>query len=219
MAQLAVAVVGGVIGSFFGMPQLGFLAGSLLGQLVFSTKSPDGPRLSDRRVTSSAYGQMIRIGSGTMRVGGNIIFADPIKEHKDSGKGMGAPTTYTYSWTGGVAIGRGLLGPIAGVTRIWADTKLVFDKTGQTNQKTLNKYKLTFRLYTGTEDQMPDPAHEAAVGADNAQAYRGLAYVVFDNIPLADYGNRVPSWTFEVAFDATTENQSGHEFVFSTGGV
>ena len=32
----------------------------------------------------------------------------------------------------------------------------------------------------------------------NAPAYRGLAYVVFERLPLADFGNRVPQFSFEV---------------------
>ena len=31
-----------------------------------------------------------------------------------------------------------------------------------------------------------------------APAYRGVAYVVFEDLALGDYGNRVPQFTFEV---------------------
>lgn len=213
MARLAIAVAGGIIGSFFGMPQLGFLLGSLLGSVLFP-QTQGGPKLTDLRVTSSAYGQMIPIGVGTMRIGSNIIWSHALSEHKHSGKGM-SPSTYTYTWTGACGLCEG---PIADVTRIWADAKLVYDKTGATSAATFNKYKLKFRLYRGTEDQLPDPAHESQVGADNALAYRGLAYVVFDDIPVVDYGNRIPNWTFEVVFNTTAPSLSGHKFTFTTGG-
>ena len=35
-------------------------------------------------------------------------------------------------------------------------------------------------------------------GAGNAPAYRGLAYVVFEALPLAKFGNRLPQLSFEV---------------------
>ena len=54
------------------------------------------------------------------------------------------------------------------------------------------------RSYTGSESQTPDPLIVAKEGADNAPAYRGLAYVVFERLPLADFGNRIPQLSFEV---------------------
>jgi len=45
---------------------------------------------------------------------------------------------------------------------------------------------------------LPDPKIEAVEGAGLAPAYRGTAYVVFENLQVADYGNRVPQFTFEV---------------------
>jgi len=38
----------------------------------------------------------------------------------------------------------------------------------------------------------------AREGADNAPAYRGHAYVVFERLPLADFGNRIPQLSFEI---------------------
>ena len=46
--------------------------------------------------------------------------------------------------------------------------------------------------------QEPDPLIVAKEGAENAPAYRGLAYVVFEHLPLADFGNRIPQFAFEV---------------------
>jgi hypothetical protein len=39
---------------------------------------------------------------------------------------------------------------------------------------------------------LPDPKIEAVEGAGNAPAYRGLAYVVIEDLDLTPYGNRVP---------------------------
>ncbi|HEU4806166.1 MAG TPA: hypothetical protein VFS91_10255 [Nitrobacter sp.] len=57
---------------------------------------------------------------------------------------------------------------------------------------------LTFRVHRGTEDQAPDDLIVAKEGAGNAPAYRGLAYVVFERMPLAKFGNRIPQLSFEI---------------------
>ncbi len=53
------------------------------------------------------------------------------------------------------------------------------------------------RVHRGTEGQDPDPLIVAKEGPD-APAYRGLAYVVFERLALAEWGNRLPQLTFEV---------------------
>ncbi len=54
------------------------------------------------------------------------------------------------------------------------------------------------RVYRGTRSQPGDPLIAAKRGADKAPAYRGLAYVVFERLPLDDFGNRIPLLQFEV---------------------
>lgn len=47
------------------------------------------------------------------------------------------------------------------------------------------------RVYSGSEDQLPDALLEAIEGVA-APAYRGLAaYIVIEDLELAAYGNRV----------------------------
>src|SRR5690606_22092911 len=75
-------------------------------------------------------------------------------------------------------------GKISAVRRVWADGKLL-DLSG-----------LTMRVYRGDETQTPDPLIVAKEG--QAPAYRGLAYVVFERLPLEDFGNRIPQLSFEV---------------------
>ena len=45
---------------------------------------------------------------------------------------------------------------------------------------------------------MPDPFIEAKEGAGQAPAYRGVAYVVFEDLALESFGNRLPQLSFEV---------------------
>lgn len=57
--------------------------------------------------------------------------------------------------------------------------------------------EVKFDFYPGSEDQMPDPTIEAAVGAGNASAYRGLCYIVFKNIEITDT-RRIPNVNVEL---------------------
>src|SRR5690606_6427994 len=59
-----------------------------------------------------------------------------------------------------------------------------------------------FRLYAGDEEQVADPLIASAEGVDQAPGFRGIAYAVFEDFQLEDYGNRIPSLTFEVEADA-----------------
>ena len=45
---------------------------------------------------------------------------------------------------------------------------------------------------------MPDPKIEAVEGAGQVSAYRGIAYVVFEDLSMGQFGNRIPQFTFEV---------------------
>lgn len=94
-------------------------------------------------------------------------------------------TTTTYSYFANFAVGL-CEGVIGRVGRIWADGSPL-DVSG-----------LTFRVHRGTEDQAPDDLIVAKEGAGNAPAYRGLAYVVFERMPLAKFGNRIPQLSFEI---------------------
>ncbi len=91
--------------------------------------------------------------------------------------------TTTYSYYANLAVGL-CEGPIGAVLRVWADGKPL-DLSG-----------LSMRTYTGDEAQAPDPLIVAKDG--DAPAYRGLAYVVFERLPLANFGNRIPQLSFEV---------------------
>lgn len=207
-AQL-VALGGLAVGSVFGMPQIGFIAGSLLGNVLFAPKgqSVEGPRMGDLTVSSSAYGAPRTIGFGTVRQAGNIIWSSGIIEKKkktkvSGGKGEMASgpsskqTTYSYFASFAQAFGDG---PADDVLRIWADSKMIYDKTGTTlNNK---KAGLNFRFYPGTETQLPDPSILAKEGEAMTPAFRGTVMIVFDNLPLADFGNRIPNITAEISYD------------------
>lgn len=104
---------------------------------------------------------------------------------KGGGGGGGSVTSTTYSYFANFAVGL-CEGPIDRIGRIWADGK------------PLSLAGITMRVYRGTTSQSPDPLIEGVEGSGNAPAYRDTAYVVFDNLALEKFGNRLPQLTFEV---------------------
>ncbi len=192
MATLVLSTVG----QYFGGP-IGSAVGALIGQQIdaklFAPKPRHGPRLGDLAVQTSSYGSQIPKIFGTMRVAGTVIWATDLQEHKEtSGGGKGKPKTVNYSYSASFAValsGR----PVREVRRIWADGKLLRGAAGDFKSEVG-----AFRLHGGGEDQAPDPLILAAEGASGAPAYRGTAYAVFEDLELADFGNRIPSLSFEL---------------------
>jgi hypothetical protein len=211
-----------VAGSFFG--PWGTLAGGFLGSLLFPVEGPKGPRLNELNIQHSTVGSPIPIVYGTAKLAGNVIWSGGLVETEhEGGGGKGGPSgPTTYSYACDVAIGI-CEGPIAGVRRIWFDADLVYDASsdedmaarwegaefddmsGFIDEVRALSSQLDFDLYLGTEDQLPDPTIESHVGVGETPAYRGLAYIVFPNLQLERYGNRLPQVRLEVFTLGTVE--------------
>ena len=58
--------------------------------------------------------------------------------------------------------------------------------------------QFTTRFYAGNETQDADPLIEEIEGDGNTPSYRGVAYIVFEDMPLAQFGNRIPQLQFEI---------------------
>jgi hypothetical protein len=204
MATLLLAAGGAAAGgAIFGTQaaiSIGWVLGSVLGMLFFGPKSEiaQGPRLNDLRVQASTYGQMQTYIFGTMRVPAEVIWSTYIIEHKndvDFGKGGGG--TQIFFWYDISIACAWSEGPVDGIIRIWANTKLVQDNRPES--RTRQKYDKPIRNYFGTEVQLNDPLIEGDVGANIAVPYRKLCYTVFEDFPLIDTANAVPNFTAEVA--------------------
>ena len=198
------ASLGGPIGAVLGQTA-GAVAGAAVDRALFGggpVSLREGPRLTTLGGLTSTEGAAIPRVYGRVRVGGRIIWATRFEEQAQversggsGGKGgmsgglgggaTGAQQTTTYAYFANLAVGLCEV-PIALVRRVWADGKEI-DLT-----------RITMRIHAGDETQAPDPLIVAKEGADHAPAYRGLAYVVFERLALADYGNRVPQLSFEV---------------------
>ncbi|UTC29066.1 putative tail protein [Brevundimonas phage vB_BpoS-Marchewka] len=154
----------------------------------------EGPRLKDLKISASTYGAAIPNAYGIVRVAGNMIWTDKIKEiKKKKTVALKRYKYYLYTGTFAMAICRG---PITNVRKIWANHKLIYDATG--TGKLAIKKTFKFKVYDGGENQMPDPTIEKIVGEGNTPAYRGLAYILFQDMPLEDFGNSIPQISVEV---------------------
>ena len=218
MATIVLSAVGAAVGAGFGGTVLG-LSGAVIGRAVGATLGRViDQRVFDQRVLGSGS-DVVQVGRierfrvmgasegaaigqvfGRMRVGGQVIWATRFKETVTStttggggggGKGGGGrhqqPVSTVESYSYSVSLAVALCeGEIQRVGRIWADGIEV------------PRNQLNMRVYTGSETQLPDAKIEAVEGAGRAPAYRGIAYVVLEDLALAGFGNRVPQFSFEV---------------------
>lgn len=202
MATLILGALGGTIGGALFGP-VGALAGRALGALGGSAvdsllltpgRRSEGPRLNEFGTMTSTEGAAMPRLYGRARLSGQVIWAAPVEEvvstqtQSAGGKGgdlMGGATATatTYSYFGSFAVGL-CEGPVTRLGRIWADGRL------------LDVSRLNVRFHNGGEGQLPDPLIEARV--PGAPAYRGLAYVVFERLPLGPFGNRLPQISVEL---------------------
>lgn len=193
MATLAFTTLGNALGGPPGAA-IGALIGRQVDGAVFGP-SRRGPRLKELEVTLSSYGTAIPRIFGRMRVPGAVIWATELQERSEAqGGGKGQPGATLTSYCANVAVALSSR-PIRDIGRIWADGKLLRGAAGDL------KVGGTLRIHTGAHAQQPDPLIAASEGEARCPAFRGLAYVVFEALDLADFGNRVPALTFEVIAD------------------
>ncbi|MDP1670898.1 MAG: hypothetical protein Q8L63_02310, partial [Alphaproteobacteria bacterium] len=205
LTSAATAISGSAGLGLFSTAALGLgaaVAGNFVDQKLFGGggRQLEGPRLDELRILTSTEGAPIARIYGRVRVAGQVIWAAKFKEVASTtsqsaggrgGKGLGgggssttgSTTSYAYFARFAVALCEG---EITRIGRVWADGRL------------LDVSAVNFRVYRGTPDQMPDPLIEAIEGAGNAPAFRDLAYVVFEDLAMAEFGNRVPQLSFEV---------------------
>ncbi len=197
--QILGGVAGGVVGFFTPVgPFLGAQIGLSLGGLIDPGKGPtvNGPTLDDLTIQTSTYGATVPRVYGTVSVVGNVFWLEnnrykaTVKKKKSGGKGGAKTTTRTttYSATFAVALCKG---PIVGIRRLWIRADLVYD-AGSSDPNTIaasNQAAAGWTLYTGTDSQGASPRMQATLGAANTPAWRGLAYLVFEDLALEKYAN------------------------------
>ncbi len=203
MATLLLSAAGAAIGGSFGGSVAGLAAGAI-GKAVGATvgavidqrltgmgsEAVETGRVERFRVMGASEGAALPRVFGRCRVAGQVIWSSRFLETVDTtrvgGKGGGGQSQkvreFSYSISLAIAICEG---EVVRIGRIWADGQRM-DLTG-----------VTWRLHRGGEEQAPDPLIAAIEGDDAAPAYRGTAYVVFENLDLGQFGNRIPQFNFE----------------------
>ncbi len=194
MATLALSLAGQAVGGLIGGPfgatvgrALGALAGSAVDAMLFGEdRQPAAGH--DIRLTGSREGGVVPRAYGWNRLSGNIIWATELERHSGTSsgaKGLGGSSKSEDVITANFAIAL-CEGEVPVMGRIWADGQLL-DTDG-----------LNIRFYSGSTDQMPDSLIAAKQGGGNAPAYRGTCYVVFEALPLTEFGNRIPAISVEI---------------------
>ncbi|MDX2050395.1 MAG: glycoside hydrolase TIM-barrel-like domain-containing protein [Rickettsiaceae bacterium] len=129
---------------------------------------------------------------GKAKAEGRLIFASIIREEaKEStvanyfAKYLRSKISVEFLYYCDFAIGI-CEGEIESIERIWCDGEII----------DISPY--VHRIYKGTQDQMPDSIIEQHAKNKIAPAHRGLAYIVFENFPLYEFGNQIPKFSFEV---------------------
>jgi len=194
MATLILSTVGTLVGGPIG-GALGAIIGQQIDNRLLAPKGRQGPRLNELAVQSSSYGSAIPKLFGATRVAGTVIWATDLRETRSSvsnGKGRPKSTVFSYSASFAVALSARR---IVRIGRIWADGNLLRGASGDFKSET------GFRLHDGSEGQPVDPLIASAEGVGMTPAHRGLAYAVFEDFQLGDYGNRIPALSFEVIAD------------------
>lgn len=202
-------LIGSIIGAVIGFVMFGpvgavkgFMYGSTAGGLLAPPTGPDqfGPRLSDLTVSTSSNVAPLPRTYGKNAHKTNMIYClnNQIQETVTSKKvktGLFSSTkiyTYHYYLTAAYSIARG---PLT-VLRVWfmGGRDLVYSAVAtdmDTINGSANGYGQYLRFYPGDEDQLPDPIILAQLGPAGASAWRGVGYMMVDELPLQDWQNSV----------------------------
>lgn len=209
-AALGWAAVGTTMGA-----QVGWVLGSLIGQSAFAPKA-QGPRLEDLKATALTYGAVIPFVEGHPRVPGCVAWASEKREIANSsgGKGGGGSVTnYTYECDVLYILAENRC---AGIRRIWLNGELIWSVAAESEDETIDASDATEHwqgmvFYDGHPDQLPDPTYSAAVGLENAPAYRGCTTLVLKGVQMGSSGI-LPAFTFEIS--GPVSDYSGNTTLF-----
>ena len=204
MATLILRSAGSAIGTALGGPlggliggAVGAIGGALVDNLLINaltSRKQKAAQLDTIAITNSTEGTPVRKLWGRMRLGGNVIWCSQFQTYvtkektasaSDKGFGGADKTKVThYALSFAVAFCEG--GGRVQLGRVWADGN------------TLDLSKVSWAFYDGAESQLPDAFMESIEGTGNVPAYRGTCYLVFYNLTLDAYGNRMPQITAEI---------------------
>lgn len=144
---------------------------------------------------TSAYGQTIPVVYGKARLPGAYIWCAPILTVTETHvEWWDTVTTTTSAMTARLRFARPLVpNSTWAVRRIWAEGKLIYDRSTGYRAKGLK-----FRFYDGRSTQGRDPSQTAEEGTNNVSAHRGYLDIVFQEFNIIQTNSAPP--TFEAEF-------------------
>ncbi len=208
--------LGGSLGGFLGggiLSTIGRQLGSRLGNHLdkqWMHRKINTHRFANAKdhfhLIKAKYGASIPLVFGRMRVPGQIIWTDRVQETRNTSSSSKyfqkqittvekKVTHLNYFINVAFALCEGEITDIARVW--WGEAEI-----------DLSNYK--FKLYKGSEDQLQDPLMQAKL-KDLCPAHRGLAYIVFEKLPLADFNDMIPDLSFEVIRQSNIKKDSSVE--------
>lgn len=234
------ASLGGMIGGAIDPPKGPDIKGPRLNDLSVQSSSYG-------QVIPRVYGTVALAGNVFWIENNALAEHEKTEEQGGKGGGGGATTTsYWYSSTFALGLCEG---PIEGIRRIWVSGKLIYD-AGSSDVNTIIASNLAmmsvnammsgigsaknndaspaadaspkWTLYYGDNTQTANPRMEATLGVGNVPGYRGLAYIVFEDFDLTNYGNSLMGAQFkvevvkELSYSSSTETQC--DFITPTTG-
>lgn len=201
MFEQIFSTIGGFIGKNFGgriSSTIGKMTGKNLGKYLDHDMFEPAEYqhyskiLDNLYISASTRGNIIPIVFYNSKVSGSIIWAMEIEEVENltdqeflssSGTTRSIHHYTEYKYFASFALGL-CQGEIDNIGIVWANNKLI----------DISQYQ--YNLYLGSETQMPDQIISKNMG--DTPAFRGLAYIVFDRLPLEDFANKIPNFSFEV---------------------
>ena len=156
--------------------------------------------IADVNLQTSTYARIIPEIFGKMRVSGNIIWTSGIKKETTQSSAtrtkagtVQVSTNVSYSVNLAIALCKGEILSLDGA---FADSEKI------------NLKSLKFRFYGGDETQLPDSLMQSYLGVENTPAFRGLCYIVIENLSLNTWDGRIPNFSFDLTKKDKIINES-----------
>lgn len=224
MASIIFGAAGSALGASIGGSVLGVsastigqvvgsAAGAVVDRLIANALSPKqiqrAPGIDQIGFAAPREGEPLARVHGWARVDGRIIWpSEPnfrvvtttTEQSSGASKGFGGGRSTTETQTAFVDVAVAMC------------TEIDFVQTAFADGNPFDLSTVNHEIYYGTSTQDPDPTMEAAEGSGNVPNYRGIAYIVFRDLDVTQFGNRVPQFHFVVykGPDASLMPQGSH---------
>ncbi len=183
--------------------------------------------IEDILTQTNSYNTTIPVIFGTASLAGNIIWTGQLTAYiNQNGKTSISNSMYDTALTGifgNNSQGNSLLGEFGLLNNTTSELTAVYKLdfaigicegeideliSVKANSMELDLSKYTYRFYNGSKSQMPDGLIEETEGIGKTPAFRGLCYIIFEDFPISDFGNSIPSFIFSVQRNVSKNNEN-----------